>query len=64
MDTTIKILLMALALMLVLEGIFPFLAPASWRDFFRRMTEMADGQIRFFGLSSMITGLLLLFLLK
>jgi len=53
-------LLMALALMLVLEGVLPFLAPNLWRDTFRRITQMTDGQIRFVGLSSMLVGLLLL----
>ena len=53
-------LLMALALMLILEGVLPFLAPSLWRDTFRRITQMNDGQIRFVGLSSMIVGLLLL----
>lgn len=53
--------LMAFALMLVIEGALPFLAPTLWRDTFRRITEMSDGQIRFFGLSSMIAGLLLLY---
>jgi uncharacterized protein YjeT (DUF2065 family) len=53
-------LLMALALMLILEGVLPFLAPNLWRDTFRRITQMNDGQIRFVGLSSMIVGLLLL----
>jgi uncharacterized protein YjeT (DUF2065 family) len=53
-------LLLALALMLILEGVLPFLAPNLWRDTFRRITQMSDGQIRFVGLSSMIVGLLLL----
>ncbi|HZM33723.1 MAG TPA: DUF2065 domain-containing protein [Burkholderiales bacterium] len=53
-------LLLALALMLILEGVLPFLAPSLWRDTFRRITQMNDGQIRFVGLSSMIVGLLLL----
>ncbi len=53
--------LMAFALMLVIEGILPFLFPAKWRETFRRITQLSDGQIRFFGLSSMIAGLLLLF---
>jgi uncharacterized protein len=53
-------LLMALALMLVLEGLLPFLAPTLWRDTFRRIMQMSDGQIRFVGLSSMVVGLLLL----
>jgi uncharacterized protein YjeT (DUF2065 family) len=54
-------LLLAFALMLVIEGILPFVAPAVWRDTFRRATELADGQIRFIGLSSMLIGLGLLF---
>jgi uncharacterized protein YjeT (DUF2065 family) len=57
-------LLMAVALMLILEGLLPFLLPTVWRETFRRLTEMSEGQIRFIGLSSMIAGLLLLFLTK
>ena len=53
-------LLVALALMLVLEGIFPFIAPDKWRRIFLQITAMEDGQIRFVGLTSMIIGLLLL----
>jgi uncharacterized protein YjeT (DUF2065 family) len=52
--------LLALALMLILEGVLPFIAPNLWRDTFRRITQMTDGQIRFVGLSSMLVGLLLL----
>ena len=52
--------LMALALMLILEGVLPFIAPNLWRDTFRKITQMTDGQIRFVGLSSMIGGLLIL----
>jgi uncharacterized protein len=53
-------LLMALALMLIFEGVLPFIAPNLWRDTFRKITQMSDGQIRFVGLSSMIVGLLIL----
>lgn len=56
-------LLLAVSLMLVLEGILPFLAPNLWREAFRKLTEMSDGQIRFIGLSSMLCGLLLLALM-
>jgi len=56
------ILFAAIALMLVIEGILPFTAPRIWRDTFRMLTELTDGQIRFAGLASMIVGLLLLFL--
>lgn len=57
-------LLTAFALMLVLEGLLPFIAPRAWRDAFRRITELADGQIRFLGLSSIVVGIVLLFILK
>lgn len=57
-------LLVAVALVLILEGLLPFLSPAAWRRTFQRLTELTDGQIRFVGLSSMIAGLLLLFLTK
>ena len=50
----------ALALMLVMEGVLPFLAPAAWREAFARMTQFSDGQLRFMGLLSMLAGLLLL----
>jgi uncharacterized protein YjeT (DUF2065 family) len=55
-------LLSALALVLVLEGVLPFLIPGLWRETFRKLTEMSDGQLRFIGLSSMLAGLLLLLL--
>lgn len=54
-------LLMAFALMLIIEGILPFVAPAAWRETFLRLVRLADGQIRFIGLSSMLLGLVLLF---
>ena len=55
-----KFFLTALALMLVIEGVLPFLAPGLWRNTFRRITEMSDGQVRFIGLASMLCGLALL----
>ena len=55
---------MAFALMLVLEGLLPFLMPGAWRDTFRRLTEISDNQIRFIGLTSMLAGLLILYLVK
>lgn len=55
-----KYLLTALALMLIIEGLLPFLAPGLWRETFRRITELSDGQVRFVGLSSMLCGVLLL----
>jgi len=54
------LLLGALALMLVVEGLLPFFSPTAWRSLFERATKMTDGQIRFLGLSSMLIGLVLL----
>jgi len=56
--------LMEFALMLIIEGLLPFLLPTLWRDTFRRITEVTDGQIRCFGLSSMLVGLLILFFIR
>lgn len=52
----------ALALMLVMEGVLPFLAPTAWRETFTRMIQFNNGQVRFMGLISMLAGLALLFL--
>jgi uncharacterized protein YjeT (DUF2065 family) len=56
--------LIGLALMLVIEGIMPFLFPAAWRDTFKKLVAFTDGQLRFIGLSSMLLGLLLLYWVK
>ena len=57
-------LLVAFALMLLLEGVLLFLAPAAWRETFRRLTQLTDGQIRFLGLTSMLIGLILLLVFR
>ena len=54
------LLLGAFALMLVFEGLLPFLSPGTWRAAFERATRMTDGQIRFFGLTSIAIGLIVL----
>ncbi len=56
--------LIGLALMLVIEGIMPFLFPALWREAFRKLLQLTDGQIRFMGISAMLAGLLLLYWVK
>jgi uncharacterized protein YjeT (DUF2065 family) len=50
------ILWTALALMLVIEGLLPFISPDTWREVFTRMLAMSNGQIRFIGLASMLAG--------
>ena len=54
----------ALALVLVLEGLFPFLSPGGWRQTFMRLMQLRDGQLRFFGLTAIVIGLLTLWLLS
>ncbi len=56
--------LAALGLMLVLEGIMPFLFPASWRQTLSKLSQLQDGQMRFIGLSLMMSGLLLIYWMK
>ncbi len=61
---TTQILLTAVALMLIIEGLLPFLLPRAWRDTFRKLIELTDGQIRFIGLTSMLLGLMLLYIAR
>jgi hypothetical protein len=48
---------MAMGLMLLLEGIIPFLFPRRWRDIVNRVIQLSDGQIRFLGLIALMGGL-------
>lgn len=57
-------LLTALALLLVIEGIFPFLNPKAMRRLLQNMQEMEDGALRIAGLMSMLIGLALLYLVR
>ncbi|WP_416561185.1 DUF2065 domain-containing protein [Limnohabitans sp. yimb22184] len=52
-------LLLALGLMLILEGLMPMVSPWKWRRLFEQLLQLEDGQIRFFGMAMVITGLLL-----
>jgi uncharacterized protein YjeT (DUF2065 family) len=52
----------ALALLLILEGVLPVAAPRLWREGFRRLTELTDGQLRFIGMVSVGIGLVGLYL--
>ena len=54
----------ALALMLVFEGVFPFLSPGGWRQTFLKLLQLRDGQLRFFGLTSILLGLITLWFLS
>ena len=54
----------ALALVLVLEGLFPLLSPGGWRRPFQRLLVLHDGQLRFFGLCSILLGLVALWIVS
>jgi len=54
----------ALGLMLLFEGIIPFLFPRQWREIFNRITQLSDGQIRFLGLVALLCGLATLILVQ
>lgn len=55
-------LLLAIALMLIIEGMFPFVFPTAWRDTFLRIAELPPHHIRIGGLIVMGLGLVLLLL--
>lgn len=50
----------ALALVLVIEGLLPFVSPVSWRRVFTQMVQLRDGQIRFFALVCIMSGIAML----
>ncbi len=54
----------ALCLVLIIEGIMPFLAPARWRNLVSMMAEIDDRTMRIIGFVSMMLGAGLLFLLN
>ena len=54
-------LVIAFGLVLILEGIVPLMFPAMWKETFRRITGLEDGQLRFIGLIAITAGLIALF---
>lgn len=54
--------LCALGLMLVIEGLLPFIDPPGWKRVFERATQLRDGQLRFLGLGSVVSGIVMLLL--
>ena len=56
--------LLGLAMMLVIEGMLPFVLPGLWRETFRKMVTLTDGQLRFVGITAMLCGIILLYLIK
>lgn len=56
--------LLGLAMMLVVEGMIPFVSPGLWRETFSKLVTLTDGQLRFAGITAMLSGLLLLYWIK
>jgi uncharacterized protein YjeT (DUF2065 family) len=56
--------LLALGLMLVLEGMMPFLFPLVWRETLHKLSRLQDGQVRFIGLTLMLAGVLVIYWVK
>jgi uncharacterized protein YjeT (DUF2065 family) len=54
----------AVAMVLVIEGVLPFVSPERWRRGFTQLLQLRDGQLRFFGLCSIAVGLLLISMLS
>jgi uncharacterized protein YjeT (DUF2065 family) len=59
-----NVLFLAIGMVLVIEGLMPLFFPRQWRDMFRQIMALTDGQLRFVGLIAVAIGLLLVFLLK
>jgi uncharacterized protein YjeT (DUF2065 family) len=53
---------LAFALVLVIEGFMPFVSPVTWRKTFIQILQLSDGQLRFFGLVSLLLGMALIWL--
>ena len=57
-------LLAALAIVMILEGALPFIAPRVWREAFTKLVGLSDGQIRFVGLIAILVGVAGLLLIR
>ena len=64
MNELIQHLLVALCLMLIIEGILPFLYPQRWRSLVVRLAQISNRNMRALGLASMLLGLFLLLLVR
>ena len=61
---SLETLLLALGLMLMLEGFMPMVLPGLWKRLSEQLLQLEDGQIRFFGMFMVMTGLLLFWLVS
>jgi uncharacterized protein YjeT (DUF2065 family) len=57
-------LAVAFCLMLVIEGIIPFISPGRWRKILLVLDQIDDNTMRMIGLGSMLTGTVLLLMIN
>lgn len=57
-------ILTAVALVLVIEGMLPFIRPGRYKQLVAQLVQLSDNQLRMVGLASMIAGLVLLFVVR
>ena len=57
-------ILTAVALLLVIEGILPFVGPDRYKRLVAQLAELSDNQLRAVGFGSMLAGLVLLFVVR
>ncbi len=57
-------LLIGLSLMLIIEGIVPFLYPGRWRRLVQQLANISDNALRITGLISMLVGLCILYMIN
>jgi len=54
----------AVALLLVIEGMLPFVRPSRYKQLVAQIVRLSDNQLRVIGLAAMIAGLVLLFIVR
>ena len=54
----------ALALVLVIEGMLPFISPKGWRDAMSQAAQLPDKVLRTLGFISMLAGVIILYLVR
>ena len=59
-----KTVITAIALLLILEGLIPFISQDALRKYMQKIQKMSDQNLRFAGLTAMVAGVLMLFLAR
>ncbi|WP_250654986.1 DUF2065 domain-containing protein [Alkalimarinus coralli] len=54
----------AFSMLLVIEGIIPFLYPQRWKNMVQALAQIDNRSMRIIGLASMLLGTLLLYLVR